>query len=114
MHQERIVHRRSVGGAPEEMNVTKTQQSIWLVWADRGSYSDRTEYAVCWFDTKSMAEACARVMQERSNEWRSRISDNWERSLELHEKALAEIGDPQWGHYDETTYSAYELKRGTP
>ena len=85
--------------------------AIWLVWARRGDYSDRTEYAVCWFPTAKEAEACAATMQAESNKWRSRLSGSDNRWTH-EEVAKQEIGDSDWSCWDDTTYSAFKLTRG--
>ena len=92
---------------------SKKMDIVWLVWAERGCYSDRTEYAVCWFDTKSMAEACATVMCRRSNEWRARCADS-DAPWDVGEEAMKDLGDPQWAYYDDTRYYVVELQRGEP
>lgn len=89
-------------------------KTIWLVWATRGSYSDRTEYAVCWHDTKAQATAHAQKLTEASNEWRRRISYSDEPYGTMWDRAQADIGDEQWSPGDETDYQAFELKRGKP
>lgn len=90
-------------------------ETVWLVWADRGDYSDRTEYAVCWFATKDEADAHAAALQERAALWRRRFADDCELPYgELWEKATAEVGDPGWSPSDYTEYRAVELKRGKP
>jgi hypothetical protein len=89
-------------------------KTVWIIWADRGEYSDRTEYAVCWFETKEEAEKFASAMQETSEAW----LDRWRRTDgrdSLHEtwaKACEATGDSQWSPSDKTRYSAVELKRG--
>lgn len=87
--------------------------SIWVVGASRGDYSDRTEYAVCWYETKEAAEARALEMGAKSNEWRSRACGA-ESPWDIVEEAKTDIGDVGWGYYDDTEYFAYELKRGEP
>lgn len=89
-------------------------KTIWLVWADRGSYSERTEYAVCWFETEAEAKACAETLHELSEAWRRKVSDADGNYSELYDKARLAIGDEQWAPYDDTTYSAFSLERGRP
>lgn len=89
---------------------TKVKDTIWLVSARRGDYSDRTEYAVCWFATEREAKDCAERMEAASNEWRSRLNGMW--ITERWEQAQAEIGDTGWSPNDHTDYRAYALERG--
>ena len=70
-------------------------KQIWLVWARRGDYSDRTEYAVCWYAAEQDAKACAERMQQASAAWRARAigaTNPWS----LVAPAQADIGDSQW------------------
>lgn len=90
----------------------RPSKTIWLVWADRGSYSDRTEYAVCWYDTEAEAKATVETLHELSEAWRRKVSDADGNYGALYEQARLAIGDEQWAPYDETTYGAFALTRG--
>jgi len=85
---------------------------IWLVWADRGDYSDRVCYPVCWFDNEADAQACARRMGERSDYWRKRIFPSATPYVEKWREAAKDIGDEQWRPSYATEYSAVPLASG--
>lgn len=89
----------------------RVKDTIYLVTARRGDYSDRTEYAVCWFATEREAKTCAELFHEKSLKWRRRLSDSDEPWSAV-EKAQADIGDSQWGWFDDTTYGVHALERG--
>lgn len=93
------------------MSGARVRDTIYLVTARRGDYSDRTEYAVCWFATEREAKECAERMETASNEWRSRMA-NLDEPWNLMEQAAKEIGDPQWNYFDSTDYAACALERG--
>lgn len=85
--------------------------TIWLVWASRGDYSDRTEYAVCWHPAQVDAERVAARMTAASAEWRARRIDS-DNPYNLDKPAQVDIGDEGWSGWDATEYSAVALTRG--
>lgn len=87
-------------------------KTIYIVCARRGDYSDRTEYAVCWFAREADAKACAERMEQKSNEWRSRTADA-DDPWNLVPQAQADIGDSGWGYFDNTDYHVEPLEHGT-
>jgi hypothetical protein len=91
--------------------LTPPAETIWLVWASRGDYSDRTEYAVCWFPTQVEAERAAARMTAASAEWRTRRADS-DDPFDLDKPAQVDIGDEGWSGWDDTKYSAVALTRG--
>ena len=82
---------------------------IYLIWADRGDYSDHTEYAVSWTKNKTKAEAEAARLNEGSGVLRRRTVDGDNYTKEW-ESACASLGDPQWSPSDETKYCVLELE----
>jgi hypothetical protein len=94
----------------------KRNNTVWLVWASRGDYSNHTEYPVCWFDTEAEAKALSEKMVELSDVWRRKVADADDETPygELWDKARLAIGDEDWSPGDETEYRAVELKRGRP
>lgn len=91
--------------------MTKPTKTIYLVWCRRGDYSDRTEYAVCWYPDEATAKKHAENLTAESNEWRGRAcgaSDSWA----IAEKARLALGDSQWSHGDESEYYAVALELG--
>ena len=93
-------------------------KTIYLVWADRGCYSEHSEYAVCWFKTEAAAKARAEKMQKLSEEWLVRIANadfskiGWDKRDPMWAEAMKEIGDDAWSPSDGTTYTAQKLGRG--
>lgn len=98
--------------------------TIWIVWARRGEYADRTEYPVCWCATEAEADAEAERLTELSGQWRDRVraaSGDWDGRSgspgigedEQIEAAKAALGDPSWSGRDETEYWAISLERRT-
>jgi hypothetical protein len=87
--------------------------TIYVVWADRGAYSDRTEYAVCWYENEEYARERAESLTALSAEWQRRIFNSGSsRYGAIWEEAKKAVGDEQWGPTDDTSYSVVELKRG--
>lgn len=89
---------------------------VYAIMADRGDYSDRIDYAVCWYPTKEKAKSTAVRMMGLSAEWckRCRNDDNAHADGGAIQKARAAIGDPQWSYWDVTTYSVNLLPAGAP
>ena len=83
---------------------------IYIIGADRGDYSDRTEYVVAWTSDKAKAEARAAWLNEQSAIQQRRVNNSSLPYGESWSVAQAELGDLQWSPSDETTYGVQELE----
>jgi len=86
-------------------------RSIWIVQANRGDYSDRTEYAVSWYKTESEATARAAEMEAKSHDWQSNCRDS-DNPWDFVKAAQDDIGDESWNFYADTDYRVYALPHG--
>ena len=108
MRVQRFLH--DFATAPPDDKLYTILTTIYLVAARRGDYSDRTEYAVCWFTEEHDAKACAERMQQASDRLRSRLANKF--SPELWDACRVEIGDSDWSPSDHTDYFHHALERG--
>lgn len=87
-----------------------TADPIFIVWAEHGDYSSRTEYAVCWYDVKADAETRVGELVAGDAEWSGRVACAELDYGDMCLRATAALRDPLW--MPGTCYRVIELQHG--
>lgn len=85
---------------------------IYVIWADRGEYDDRVEYAVGWFTDEAKARRYAARLTIASAEWRLYCKkEDFPGNTKRLQEARAALGDSRWNEFDRTEYTAATLSQ---